>query len=174
MSSFWCVIVCFGLSVVGFTACKEKVAPKPMTIDQTRTLLWETELGAVEYPTESLDSRAARIRQLVAPYGLTVSISDTMKGTEEVNWIKLPNPSVAMLLKFTCGNRKIKCRPVPSGIEFFYNEYPNVQGGESVASDDAIDPFASPAERCSASDPADEVVDDPDDPFKPIQKTNKP
>ena len=160
--------------MVGFTACREEAAPKPMTIDQTKSLLMETELGAIEYPTESLESRAAKIRQLVAPYGLTVSISDTVKGTAEVDWIKMPKPTVAMLLKFTCGNRKINWRPVPGGIEFFYNDYRGITNGESAAGDEAIDPFASPSERSSASDPAEEVVDHPDDPFKPTKKANKP
>jgi hypothetical protein len=145
-----------------------------MTIDQTKALLLETELGAIEFPTESLDSRAAKIRQLVAPYGLTVSIADTVKGAAEVDWIKMPKPTVAMLLKFTCGNRKINWRPVPGGIEFFYNDYRGITNGESVAGDEAIDPFASPSERSSASDPAEEIVDDPDDPFKPTKKANKP
>ncbi|RYD75350.1 MAG: hypothetical protein EOP84_18445 [Verrucomicrobiaceae bacterium] len=112
-------ILFLGLIVVGFTACKEVAAPEPMTIDQTKALLLETELGAIEYPAESLDSRAANIRQLVAPYGLTVSISDPLKGDSE-----------------------------------------------SVAGDEAIDPFASPSERSSASDPAARVVDDLDDPFE--------
>jgi len=145
-----------------------------MTIDQTKALLLETELGAIEFPTESLDSRAAKIRQLVAPYGLTVSIADTVKGAAEVDWIKMPKPTVAMLLKFTCGNRKINWRPVPGGIEFFYNDYRGITNGESVAGDEPIDPFASPSERSSASDPAEEIVDDPDDPFKPTKKANKP
>jgi hypothetical protein len=144
-----------------------------MTIDQTKALLLETELGAIEYPNESLESRAAKIRKLVAPYGLTVSISDTVKGTAEVDWIKMPKPTLALLFKFTCGNRKINWRPVPGGVEFFWDdEYRGITGGNSVSGDEGSGSFASPSERSSASDPAEEVVDDPDDPFKPPKKAN--
>ena len=173
MSPLRNIIVCLGLSAVGFIACREEAAPKPMTIDQTKDLILKTDLDAIEFPTESLETRVARIRQLVAPYGLTVSISDTVKGTAEVDWIKMPKPTLATLLKFTCGNRKINWRPVPGGIEFFYNDYRGITDGESVSGDEGIDPFASPSERSAASDPKG-VIDDPNDPFKPTKKANKP
>lgn len=162
------IIVCLGLSAVGFTACRENAAPKPMTIDQTKDLILKTELDAIEYPTESLETRAARIRQLVAPYGLTVLISDSVKGTREVDWIRMPKPTMAMLFKFTCGNRQINWRLVPGGVEFFWdNDYRGHTEGDIVSGDEGIDPFASPSE------PKEEVIDDPDDPFKPMKKANR-
>jgi len=157
------IIVCLGLSAVGFTACRKEAAPKPMTIDQTKDLILKTEFDDIEYPTESLETRAARIRQLVAPYGLTVSISDTVKGTREVDWIKMHKPTLPMLLKFTCGNRTIRWRPISGGVEFFYNDYRGNADGESVSDDEGIDPFASPSE------PKEEAIDDPDDPFSPLK-----
>jgi hypothetical protein len=170
MSPLRKIIVCLGLSSVVFTACREESPPKPMTIDQTKDLILKTELDAIEYPTESLEIRAARIRNLAAPYGLTVSISDTVKGTADVSWIKMPKPTLAMLLKYTCGNRKIAWRPISSGIEFFYNDYRDVSDGRSVSANEGINPFASPSEQPSASDPAEEVIDDS---FKPTKKANK-
>ena len=168
------IIVCLGLSAAAFTACREEVAPKPMTIDQTKDLILKTQLDAIDYPTESLETRAARVRQLVAPHGLSVSISETVKGSAEVDWIKLPKPTLPTLLKFTCGNRKINWRPVSGGVEFFYNNYRGITDGDSVSGDEEIGPFAIPFERPSASEPKEEVIVDPDDPSKPMKKANKP
>jgi hypothetical protein len=159
-----------GLIALSFTACRENPARKPLTIDETTALLFKIDVRDAAFPNETLGERVAKIQKIAAPSGLTVSISNTVRADAEVGWLKMPQGDLPTLLKFTCGNRRINWRPIPGGVEFYYNTYRDDSAVEGEAADKGGDPFAHPGEQPPNADT--ESMDDADDPFRPLEKAN--
>jgi len=119
---------CLSLVIVGLIAGSLSAAGEPdggkrLTTAETIALLCKVQVHDLMFPEETLEQRAARIREIAAPHGLAVSISSTVNPLMEIERLELPKGDLPTLLKFTCGIRMVNWRPVPGGVEFYYTSY---------------------------------------------------